>query len=219
VLFERDNWLFSTGVYQTTVNEDINYPGTLNVLTGVDNGFWDVQEIWNYSVDSNWVIAGIYQGYWNYDTAWSLTYDSTYTEQWDSVYTEKEDPDVAANNGRHSMSYIEIPLMAGRSFGGEKLRFEIQAGGAIGILTGTEGSIYINPRLDGLVAPNNHQEQFREWQFNLMLRAGVRYDITPQIQATLFPALRYSLTNALASDGIKQRYLGYGLNIGISYRF
>jgi hypothetical protein len=63
---------------------------------------------------------------------------------------------------------------------GEKLRFEVQAGGAVGILTGTEGSIYINPGLDGLVAQNNHQEQFREWQFNLLLRAGgIRYDITP----------------------------------------
>lgn len=219
VLFERNKWLFSTGVYQTTINEDINYPSTLNVLTGVDNGQWNVQEIWNYSVDSNWVITGIYQGMWNYDTAWSLTYDSIYMEQWDSVYTQKEDPAVLANNGRHSMSYIEIPLLAGRSFGGEKLRFEIQAGGAVGILTGTQGSIYINPRLERLVASDAHINQFREWQFNVMLRAGLRYDVTPQIQATLFPVVRYSLLNALNAQAIDQRYLGYGLNIGLSYRF
>jgi hypothetical protein len=219
VLLERNNWLLSTGVYQSTINEDINYPNTLSVLTGVDNGTWNVQEIWSYSVDSNWAILGINQGGWNYDTSWTRTFDSTYVEQWDSVYTEKEDPEVAANNGRHSMSYIEIPLLAGRSFGGEKLRFEVQAGGAVGILTGTEGSIYINPGLDGLVAQNNHQEQFREWQFNLLLRAGIRYDITPQIQARLFPSLRYSLTNALKSDAVKQRYLGYGINLGVSYRF
>lgn len=219
ILFERNKWLFSTGINQTIFAENINYPSTLNVLTGVDNSQWQVQENWSYSVDSNWVITGIYQGNWQYDTTWAVTYDSTYMERWDSIFTEKENFAVTTNNGQHSISYLEIPFLVGRSFGDDRLRFELQAGGLAGILTGTTGSVYINRRLDDLNARAVHQAQFRDWQFSLLLRAGIRFDITPQIQTTFFPTIRYSLLNTLKGDAIRQRYLGYGINLGLLYRF
>ena len=217
--FERRGWLFNTGVNLTQFNEEINYPTTLNVLTGIDNGSWNVKQNWSYAVDSNWVIDSIFAGHWSYDTAWSVTYDSTWASQWDSVYAEKEDPNIAQNNRITSLSYLEVPLLFGKSFGKNRLYFDIQVGGAFGILTGTSGSVYINKRVDGLLTAEMHLEQFRRFNASVLVRTGIRYSITPQIQAAFYPTLRYTLTNVFNSEAISQRYFGYGLTLGLRYQF
>jgi len=211
------NWLLNTGVYQTKINESMQYPTNLMINIGVDNGAWNVDEIWSYAVDSNWVIDSIYTGHWRMDTAWALNYDSTYVDQWDSVKTEKEMPELAKNKGPKTLSYLEIPVWFGRSFGSNKIAFDVQGGFALGFLTQTSGTKYINNNLTGLSELG--VEQYNKLLFSVMLRTGIRFEIMPRWEAGLYPSLRYTLNSAVKTEGIKQRYFSYGLNLGLSYRF
>lgn len=219
VQLETGNWLFNSGVYKTTYHEDINYPNTLLVDVGVDNSYWQTQDIWNYTVDSAWVIDSIFVGHWQRDTAWSLTVDSLWQEQWDTVATEKEAPEMAPNNGVFALSYVEIPLWFGRSFGKNNFHFDVQGGIGLGILSGTKGSLYINQNVDGLVSTAYQLEQFSRLNMSGMLRAGIRYEFTEQLQAVLYPTLRYTFTSVFSDAAIRQRYLGYGVTVGVLYRF
>ena len=219
VQLEMDNWLFNSGVYKTTFHEDINYPSTLLVDVGVDNSYWQINDIWNYTVDSAWVIDSIYVGHWQRDTAWSLTVDSLWQEQWDTVATEKEAPEMALNNGVFALSYVEIPLWFGRSFGKNNFHFDVQGGIGLGILSGTKGSLYINQNVDGLVTPAYQLEQFSRLNMSGMLRVGIRYEFTEQLQAMLYPTVRYTLTSVFNDAAIRQRYFGYGVTVGVLYRF
>ena len=213
------NWLFNTGIYQTTIKEDIQYPSMLMVNVGVDNGVWNPYDVWTYELDSNWVVDSIYVGHWQQDTTWNVTQDSIYIAQWDTVQTEKEDPEIAKNNGSHTLTYVEVPLWFGRSFGAKRFTFDVQGGFAVGFLTTTNSVRYINTKLDGLVAVQTQKDQFQKVLFSAMLRAGVRFEIAPRWQAGVYPTLRYNLNSALNLNGVKQNYLGYGFNIGLSYRF
>ncbi len=213
------NWLFNTGVYQTVYNEEINYPSSLWVDEGVDNGSWQVNENWTYHTDTNWVVDSIYSGHWAIDTTWHVAQDSVYTEQWDTVKTEKEDPNLAKNNGTHTLSYVEVPLWFGRSFGRNRLVFDVQGGFAVGFLTATNGARYINTNVDGLLSNEAAAEQFQQVIFSAMLRSGVRFALAPRWEASVYPTLRYSLNSVVKTEGINQKYLGYGLQVGLSYRF
>lgn len=219
VQLEMENWLFNSGIHSTSYHEEVNYPKTLLVNVGEDNGQWQINEIWNYSVDSAWVIDSIFVGHWQHDTAWTLTLDSLYQPQWDSVATEKEVPEMAANNSIFSLNYVEIPLWFGRSFGKNRLHVDVQGGLGFGVLTSTSGSLYINQRLDGLVTQAYQVEQFSRLNISGMLRAGIRYEFTEQLQVLLYPTLRYTFTSVFQEAAIRQRYMGYGLSVGLLYRF
>jgi hypothetical protein len=219
IQLEKNRWLLNSGILHTTFSEDINYPTSLLVNTGVDNGQWNVQNIWNYTTDSSWVIDSIFTGYWRIDTNWTLTQDSSWISNWDTVKTEKEMPELAENNGIHTLNYLEIPLWFGRSFGKKRWYLDVQTGLSLGILTGTKGSYYINPELDGLASPEFQTDQFRKYNISGMLRAGVRYRISPQLQTAFYPTIRSTFTNVLNNNDTSQRYWGYGLSVGLVYEF
>jgi hypothetical protein len=219
VQLEMNKWLFNSGVYSVTFHEEIVYPGSLMVNVGIDNSQWQTQDIWSYTVDSTWVIDSIFVGHWRQDTAWTLTVDSLWQEHWDTVATEKEAPELLANNGILSLNYVEVPLWFGRSFGKNQWHIDVQGGLGVGILTGTKGSVYINQRLDGLVSTNFQVEQFSQLNVSGMLRAGIRYEFTEQLQVLFYPTLRYTFTSVFSDAAIRQRYLGYGATVGVVYRF
>jgi hypothetical protein len=219
VQLEMNKWLFNSGVYSVTFHEEIVYPGSLMVNVGIDNSQWQTQDIWSYTVDSTWVIDSIFVGHWRPDTAWTLTVDSLWQEHWDTVATEKEAPELLANNGILSLNYVELPLWFGRSFGKNQWHFDVQGGLGVGILTGTKGSVYINQRLDGLVSTSYQVEQFSQLNVSGMLRAGIRYEFTEQLQVLFYPTLRYTFTSVFSDAAIRQRYLGYGATVGVVYRF
>lgn len=219
VQLEIDKWLIHTGIYRTTIQEQINYPTTLLVDAGVDNGQWQINEWWNYTIDSTWVIDSIFVGHWRLDTAWSITYDSLWNPQWDTVTVEKEMPELALNNRIFNLSYVEIPLWFGRSFGKNNWHFDAQAGVSFGLLTGTKGSVYINRNVDGPVTASEQFEQFNQLNISGMLRAGIRYEFSEQLQVLFYPTVRYNLHSVFKDSGIRQRYFGYGTSVGIVYRF
>ncbi len=209
------NWLFNSGIYQTKITDVLQYPTSLLVTVGQDNGSWTTHENWTYNVDSNWVIDSVYHGHWDTDTTWNLDYDSTYTAQWDSVQVEKEDPELAKNNGKLTLSYMEVPLWFGRSFSAQKFTFDVQAGFAVGFLTATSEKRYINARTDGLSTAGI--EQYQKVLFQTMFRAGVRLKVTERIEASFYPSLRYTLNSVLKGKAVNQKYLGYGFSVGIRY--
>jgi hypothetical protein len=93
----------------------------------------------------------------------------------------------------------------------------VQGGFALGFLTQTSGSKYINNNLTGL--SEGGVEQYNKLLFSVMLRTGLRFEIMPRWEASIYPSVRYTLNSVLQNEAIKQRYFSYGINLGLSYRF
>ena len=211
------NWTLNTGVYQYSIREDVQYPTALDVLKGVDNSHWNVNQNWSYKVDSTWVIDTIYVGHWQVDTNWSVNYDSTFVEQWDSTLVNEENPELAKNNGIKTISYAEVPVIFGRSFKMNKLVLDLQAGMSFGFLTKVEGAQYINQSVTNL-ATENQVDQFNRVVYSGILRVGLRFGLTQNLEAGIYPSLRYTFNSVLKPNYGEQRYLGYGLQFGLYYR-
>ena len=210
------NWTLNSGIYRTTIQEKITYPTTTKENLGVDESHWDVLEYWTYAVDSNWVIDSIYTGHWGYDTTYTYNVDSSYITRWDTVQVDKENPELAKNNGIKTMSYVEVPLLFGRSFKLNRVVIDLQGGVAFGFLTGVTGSQYINKTMSSL--SGNNVEQFNKVLYNAVLRTGVRFALSQNMEVGIYPTIRYTLNSVIREDITRQRYFGYGLQIGLSYR-
>jgi hypothetical protein len=212
-------WLVSSGIQRTEIVERLNYPTTLSVPVGVDNGSWNVWQNWTFTQDSTWVIDSIYAGHWNIDTTWSVTRDSSWAAQWDTLLQDRNFPEIGDNNGLTSWSYMEIPLMLGRTYSWRKWQLDVLSGLTIGVLTGHRGGYYIRPRLDGLWSPEMQQSQFRIWNYQWMLRTRLKYALENGVALHLAPTFRYSMHSHLGISQVKQRYTGVGISFGVQYSF
>lgn len=212
-------WLVSSGIQRTEIVERLNYPTTLSVPVGVDNGSWNVWQNWTFTQDSTWVIDSIYAGHWNIDTLWSVTRDSSWAAQWDTLLQDRNFPEIGDNNGLASWSYTEIPLMLGRTYSWRKWQLDVLSGLTIGVLTGHRGGYYIRPRLDGLWSPEMQQSQFRIWNYQWMLRTRLKYALENGVALHLAPTFRYSMHSHLGMSQVKQRYTGVGITFGVQYSF
>ena len=212
-------WLVSSGIQRTEIVERLNYPTTLSVPVGVDNGRWNVWQNWTFTQDSTWVIDSIYAGHWNIDTTWSVTRDSSWAAQWDTLLQDRNFPERGDNNGLTSWSYTEIPLMLGRTYSWRKWQLDVLSGLTIGVLTGHRGGYYIRPRLDGLWSPEMQQSQFRIWNYQWMLRTRLKYALENGVALHLAPTFRYSMHSHLGISQVKQRYTGVGISFGVQYSF
>jgi hypothetical protein len=212
-------WLVSSGIQRTEIVERLNYPTTLSVPVGVDNGSWNVWQNWTFTQDSTWVIDSIYAGHWNIDTLWSVTRDSSWAAQWDTLLQDRNFPEIGDNNGLTSWSYTEIPLMLGRTYSWRKWQLDVLSGLTIGVLTGHRGGYYIRPRLDGLWSPEMQQSQFRIWNYQWMLRTRLKYALENGVALHLAPTFRYSMHSHLGISQVKQRYTGVGISFGVQYSF
>jgi hypothetical protein len=212
-------WLVSSGIQRTEIVERLNYPTTLSVPIGIDNGSWNVWQNWTFTQDSTWVIDSIYAGHWNIDTLWSVTRDSSWAAQWDTLLQDRNFPEIGDNNGLTSWSYTEIPLMLGRTYSWRKWQLDVLSGLTIGVLTGHRGGYYIRPRLDGLWSPEMQQSQFRIWNYQWMLRTRLKYALENGVALHLAPTFRYSMHSHLGISQVKQRYTGVGISFGVQYSF
>ena len=211
------NWVLSTGIYQYVVREDVTYPSSVPTTVGVDESYWSTFQVWSHTIDSTWVINGINQGTWHVDTNWSVHEDSVFMEQWDSTIVQKENPKIAKNNGIKTIAYAEVPVLFGRSFKMNKLVLDVQAGMSFGFLTRIEGAQYTNQRITNL-ATENQIDQFNQVVYSGMLRVGLRYGLSQNLEVGLYPSLRYTLKSVLKPTFGDQKYVGYGLQFGLYYR-
>lgn len=216
---EYNNWLFSTGISYSQLNEDINYNPTYTALEVIDNSYWEKEYTQTTFVDSNWIIDGIFLGHWNYDTTHITTVDSMYISQVDSNYEKKVNDTISNNNGTHTLSYVEIPLLFGYHWDLKKWDIQLQTGASIGILSGTTGSTYIDYNLDYPLSHEEHKNQFTQLNYYFILRAGVGYKLGRNWMLGLYPDLRFGLNSVLKNEAINQRYNRFGLTLGVYYQF
>jgi len=212
-----NRWQWQVGLGFLNYQEEINYNNEVLRNTGIDNGYWDFNTTLNSKVDSSWAIDSIFVGHWNFDTTIVTIIDSNYIEQWDTTITSQLDSRISANNGLHNLSYFEVPLFIGYTFGKNRWFLDVQPGVSVGFLTGSKGSRYINKDLSGLVAAANQTEQFRSVIWKAHFRVGVRYSME-KWEIGLYPRYSVTLNNILKTDQVLQRYQSLGVMMGVYYK-
>ena len=210
------NW--QVGLNYATYQEQINYSSEISAPSLLNTSYWNLFNTTDTTVSGKWVIDSIFAGHWSYDTTYMNTVDSNYVEQWDTTIVTKQDSTLQQNNGVHSLSYFEIPLFVGYTFGKDKWFLDVQPGVSVGFLSGSRGSRYIDKNLRGLVEPSASLEQFNKVIWKAHLRVGVRY-VFEKWDLGLYPHYSYTLNNVLNSTKVDQRYGNFGVSIGAYYRF
>lgn len=211
-------WSIMTGIGQWTQEEKLSYTNRLNGSLPVDNGFWDINTQIITTVDSNWVIDGIYQGHWNYDST-SVTYvDSTYITQWDTAFGVY-DTSLAAYNGTHRLRYIEVPIMASYRLPLKKFDLELSAGMSFGFYSSSAGKSYLNADQSAVLSSNEQKTLFQSPVYSALFGVGIAYPISRHWELLAQAQGRYTLNSVTNPSAWSQRYLQYGLGAGIRYRF
>jgi hypothetical protein len=210
------NW--QIGLNYSTYQENISYNNEVLGLDLLDNGYWNQFNTVDTTLNGRWVIDSIYAGHWDFDTAYTNVVDSNYIEQWDTTIATKLDSSMGQNNGVHNLSYFEVPLFLGYTFGKDKWLFDVQPGVSIGFLSGSSGSRYIDKSLSGLVDPAISLEQFNKVVWKVHFRVGVRYSFD-KLDIGVYPHYSYTLNNVLNSNKVDQRYGNLGLSFGVYYKF
>ncbi len=213
-----NRWQWQVGLGYVNYQEDIFYNNQVLQTTGVDKSYWDIKTQQNSKVDSSWAIDSIFVGHWIFDTTVVTSLDSNYITQWDSVGTWQTDSTVSMNNGIHSLSYFEVPVFFGYSFGKNNWFLDVQPGFSVGFLTGSRGSRYVNKKVSGLVSPENQTEQFKRVIWKTHLRIGVRYSFKDW-DLGVYPHYSVTLNNILKTDDVFQRYQSFGVMLGGYYKF
>lgn len=211
-------WAITTGIGQWTQEEKLSYTNQLNGNLPVDNGFWDISSQTITTVDSNWIIEGIYQGYWNYDTT-SVTYvDSTYITQWDTAFGTY-DTSMAAYNGAHRLRYIEVPIMASYRMPLKKFDLEFSAGMSFGFYSTSSGKSYLNAEQSAVLNSGEQKALFQSPVYSALFGVGIAYPIFRHWELLAQAQGRYTLNSVTNPGAWNQRYLQYGLGLGLRYRF
>lgn len=197
------NWTFGIGISYAEYGENLAYNISLRdtlKIDGRNNTPSDFQGV--VASDSVRVIEGINKGHWNY-----------------TVFTELSDSATAANNGRTSWQYIEIPLTIGYRFGSGNLKPWIRTGVSIGIPTATSfrylntEATYLNDvslKSDRLVAP---------LQYNYLLNIGLDYYLSRSFSLRCNAISSFQLNSSLKQADVEQRYYRLGMSFGLAYNF
>ena len=210
------NW--QVGLNYSLYQENISYNNEVLGLDFLDNGYWNRFNTTDTTLSSQWVIDSIFVGHWDFDTTYTNSVDSNYVEQWDTTTAIKLDSTIEQNNGTHTLSYFEIPLFLGYTFGKDKWLFGVQPGISIGFLSGSRGSRYIDKNLSGLVSSTNTLEQFNKVIWKAHFRVGVRYSLE-KLDVGLYPHYSYTLNNVLNFTKVDQRFSNLELSLGVYYKF
>jgi len=209
------NW--QVGLNYALYQENISYNNEVVGLDFIDNGYWNQFNTTDTALSSQWVIDSIFVGHWDFDTTFTNSVDSNYVEQWDTITAIKLDSTIEQNNGVHNLSYFEVPLFLGYTFGKDRWLFDVQPGVSIGILSGSRGSRYIDKSLTALVDPSSSLEQFNKIIWKAHFRVGVRYSLQ-NWEIGLYPHYSYTLNNVLNSKKVDQRFGNLGLSLGVYYK-
>lgn len=212
-----NNFNWQIGLNYSTYQENISYNNEVLGLDVLDNGYWNQFNSIDTSVSSKWVIDSIFVGHWEFDTTYTNSIDSNYVEQWDTTVAVKLDSTIEQNNGVHNLSYFEVPIFLGYTFGKDKWFFDVQPGVSIGFLSGSRGSRYINKSLEGLVEQSSSLEQFNKVIWKAHFRVGVRYSMQ-KCDVGIYPHYSYTLNNVLNSTKVDQRYGNLGVSLGVYYK-
>ncbi|NVO03301.1 MAG: outer membrane beta-barrel protein [Bacteroidetes bacterium] len=203
------NFFLQTGVNYSNVGEKINY--NTNTLTNIDSSasHWELHSfamiyVDTISWDSTHGFAIMTTSVPIMDSIWQYSADSTYT--------------LLQVKNTNQLSYIEIPILIGYSFGKRKLSYQASTGVSFGFLSGSKGKLLKTDASgfnDILV-----ETPFKKTLYNFLFRIGCTYHLNENLSIILQPSFKLNLNSVFESTyPTSQKYQSYGLNLGLNYKF
>ncbi len=228
--------LYLSGVYNRPETLQNNYPADINVTSmpmtdyGAGAGIryylgqWFLETGLNYSRLSQKteyditakILDAELSGY-RPDTIWGWFYDPPYIgvpvvigidSSWVDVYKTIHNFKTVIN--RHE--YLEVPLMAGYSFGSGRFGFDIAAGISAGFLMNVNGEVFSDDRFVPL-----DKNTSNEFILNGLLNIGINYRISEKYDLFFKPFYKKNLQQVFKSGYLsEQKFDVFGINTGVN---
>jgi len=214
----KPNWGIQVGISYNNVVEEQAHRG-LGVIDNsywneIDNSYWTYEQQQITIQDSTWWLGG----WWHYAPYQDTLVDSTYISQHDKQYVTKYDTAAKNFKSQQNIKLIEVPVLISYNFNIERWTFQVASGMSFGIYSNSNGQI-IRPG-DPIRLENSNSSLFNNIQYNYLLHTELGYNVTDHWQLTARPQLKMNLNSIYKNEsGFQQRYLFYGVNVGVAYRF
>ena len=172
----------------------------------VDQSFWENQSTVINVQDSTWWLGG-----WYYYAPHQETVN-------DTVLVNKFDTVNANIQAENRVQIMEIPVLLTYNLPINRWNIQIASGGSIGVLAQTAGDLLLTE--DHVMKKSTSLDLFNSFQFNYLLQTEVVYGLTDHWLMSVRPQLKLNLNSMYqGNSGFNQKYLFYGVNAGIVYRF
>ena len=210
------NFSISSGLSYAVLNENLNIKTVTETVS--ESSYFDYFE--NQQTDYDTTLILDLDAWLQGDTIYYAHIDSTQIIVSDSaiMFTTDTTFSTISNQYNNTISYVEIPLVFGYSFGNKQINITPSAGLIAGFLSGATGG-YINPTT-GSYSEITLLKPYNKILLTLQTSIKLRYYITDNFGILAEPWYRYSLNNVFdKSTNIMKTDHRIGLNLGLSYRF
>lgn len=198
-------WSMSTGAVAGSYRSQTHYEFR-STLTTYDSNYIKYLDSFIVRIDSN---GG------RYDTTWFRYVKDTVLV--DSHSTVLRDSGQESLNGKVLYRYVEIPLMFTREFPlNNRTTGFIRSGVSVGILRSVSG-YQVDPISNKMTAIR--QKSFRKTFYFATMGGGVAYEMNPSLSIYAEGVIKWNITDLLVSSEYSQRLNGYGIRLGLNYRF
>ncbi len=179
---------------------------TYNYLNPVHHSYWDYTTSEITVQDRTWFLGG-----WHYYEP----YQDTIT---DTAWVTKIDTSSAQLLSEHQIRLIEIPVLLTYNIAVNRWNFQVASGASFGFFAGSSGMVLVDN--DNVQEQSASKKLFNSVQYNYLLRTQVAYSISEHWQLSARPQMKMNLNSMYKSNSSHyQKYLFYGVNAGIIYRF
>lgn len=196
-----ERFTITSGLWFSGYGEKIDYePITSIEVAGIDGRFNSPSEFNNIlAIDSTRVVDGIFLGHWDYDIIYLRT-----------------DSSVLAANGQTNVRYLEIPFLAGYSFGKGWAKPWVKTGVSLGIPVQSQTLWYLGTESVGYGLIENTSSPLL---YNYILNLGIDVEINTHFSLGVMGLGSYNLNSAINQKGIRQQYYRIGAGLQLTYRF
>ncbi|MFH0865344.1 MAG: outer membrane beta-barrel protein [Bacteroidota bacterium] len=206
-----------------------SYSWSAGIEGKIDFNHWFFQTGLNYSKISSvsefrYTYSGIDTLGWHLDTMFIYLYIDSLGNCNDSIsYSWSPLTGLVSYDKKKKasmqISYLQIPVMAGYSISRGKFQYSVSGGISLGIPLSISGRMIEtdNYTISGV---ENQSLPLRKIVYSGLLRAGVNYIISPRYSIFAQPSINYTFNSVFDKEyPVNQKYITYGLRMGISYRF
>ena len=160
-----------------------------------------------------------------YEDVYLVTFDSTENGIIPTYYTETVEvfdtiDHYSVTETHSNYTYLEVPVMLGYSFDLGKVSFFAKAGPAVSFLVGSKMPVQ-SPEEGARIVNVDYQVPARSqvnWQ--LMLGAGIDYQLSDKMSFSLEPTYRYALKSEYNLSGNEKAGANsFGVRLGLNYHF
>jgi hypothetical protein len=214
----KANWGIQLGISYNAIQEDQAHRG-LGLIDNsywndIDKSYWDFQQKQITVQDSTWWLGG----WWQYPPRQDSITDSTYISKYDRIHVTKYDTTDKDFKSKQTIKLIEIPVLLTYNFNKERWNFQIASGMSFGFYSNSNGQI-IRPG-DPVNLESSSKSLFNSIQYNYLLQTELGYSLSDHWQINARPQLKMNLNSIYnVSSGFQHKYMFYGANIGVAYRF